>query len=185
LIERLRRVDLQDAAVAHHRDPLAERHRLGLVVRDVDGCHPEPRVQLRERRAHADAELRVEVRERLVHQERLRLADDRAAHRDTLPLAAGELRRLAVEKLVELEELRDVLDLSLDLALRRAPHLEAVTKVLAHAHVRIEGIALEDHRDVPVARRELRHFAAVDRDPAIRDLLEAGEHAEERRLPAP
>ena len=76
-----------------HRDALAERHRLDLVVRDVDRRDAEPRVQLRERGAHLDAELRVEVRERLVHQERLRLAHDRAAHRDALALAARELRR--------------------------------------------------------------------------------------------
>ena len=82
-----------------HRDALAERHRLDLVVRDVDGRDAEPRVELRERGAHPDAQLRVEVRERLVHQERLRLAHDRAAHRDALALAAGELRRLAVEQL--------------------------------------------------------------------------------------
>ena len=84
--------------VAHHRDALAEGHRLGLVVRDVDGRDAEPLVQLRERRAHADAQLRVEVRERLVEQERLRLAHDRAAHRDALALPAGELRGPAVEQ---------------------------------------------------------------------------------------
>ena len=75
----------------------AERHRLGLVVRDVDRRDAELRVELRQRGAHADAQLRVEVRERLVHQERLRLAHDRAAHRDPLALAAGELLRLALE----------------------------------------------------------------------------------------
>ena len=93
-----------------HRDAVAERHRLGLVVGHVDGGHAEPRVQLGERGAHADAQLGVEVRERLVHQERLRLAHDRAAHRDALPLAARELRRLAVEQLVEAEQLGDLVD---------------------------------------------------------------------------
>ena len=109
-VEHLRLVDLDDAAVAHHGDPLAQRHSLGLVVRHVDGRHPEAPVQLRERGAHADAQLRVEVRQRLVHQERPRLANDRAAHRDALPLAAGELRRLAVEEVREAEHLGDLLD---------------------------------------------------------------------------
>ena len=67
-------------------------------------------MQLRERRAHPDAQLRVEVRERLVEQERLRLADDRAAHRDALALAAGELRRPPVEELGEAEQLGDLVD---------------------------------------------------------------------------
>ena len=98
-VENLRTVALQDAAVAHHRDALSERHRLRLVVGDVHGRDAEPLMQLRERRAHADAELRVEVRERLVEQERLRLADDRAAHRDALPLAARQLRRPPLEQI--------------------------------------------------------------------------------------
>ena len=88
LVELLRRVDLEEAPVAHHGDALPEGHRLGLVVRHVDGRHTEALVQLRERRAHADSQLRVEVRKGLVEQERLRLAHDRAAHRDALALAA-------------------------------------------------------------------------------------------------
>jgi hypothetical protein len=63
------------------------------------------RAAARELGAHAHAQLRVEVRERLVHEERLRLAHDRAAHRDALALAAGERGRLAVEQLVEAEQL--------------------------------------------------------------------------------
>ena len=109
-VERLGLRDLDDLAVAHHGDPLAERHRLGLVVRDVDRRDAELRVELRQRGPHADAQLGVEVRERLVHQERLRLTHDRAAHRDALALAAGELKRLAVEHLGQSEQRCDLVD---------------------------------------------------------------------------
>jgi hypothetical protein len=86
-----------EQAVAQHRHSLPERHRLDLVVRHVDRRHAEPLVQLRELGAHRDAQLRVEVRERLVHEERLRLPHDRPAHGDALPLAARQRRGLAVE----------------------------------------------------------------------------------------
>ena len=99
VVELLRAADLLQLALAHHRDAVAERHRLGLVVGDVDGRRLEPVLDPRDLGPHLHAQLRVEVGERLVHQERARLADDRPAHRDPLALAAGEVRRLAVEVL--------------------------------------------------------------------------------------
>ena len=45
---------------------------------------------------HLLAQLQVERAERLVEEEDRRLVDDRARERDSLPLAARELHRLAV-----------------------------------------------------------------------------------------
>ena len=98
------RRDLLQLALAHHRDPVAHRHRLDLVVGDVDRRHAELVLEARDLGAHVDAELRVEVRERLVHQVRLRLADDRAAHRHPLALSARERPWLPVEELLEAED---------------------------------------------------------------------------------
>ena len=141
-------------------------------------------MELCQGRTHRHAELRVEVRERLVHQERLRLADDRAAHRDALPLPSGELRGLPVEQLAEPEEAGHLVDPPPRLALAHPPHLEPVTEVLADRHVRIEGVVLEDHRDVAMTRREVGHVGAGDSDGSRGDLLEAGDHPQERRLAA-
>ena len=55
------------------------------------------------------AQLGVEVRERLVHEEHRRLPDDRPAERNALALAAGQLPRLLLEVL-EAEDARGVLD---------------------------------------------------------------------------
>ncbi len=67
--EVLRRADLLEQAVAHDRDAVAHRHRLDLVVGDVDGRRAEALVQPRDLGAGLHAQLGVEVRERLVHQE--------------------------------------------------------------------------------------------------------------------
>jgi hypothetical protein len=171
LVQPLGRVHLQDPARVEHRHALAERHRLDLVMRHVDRRHAEPRVELRQRRAHLDAELRVEVREWLVHQERLRLAHDRAPHRHALALSAGELRRLALEQLLQAEQFRHLLHAAPRLVFRHAPNFQPVADVLAHAHMRIERVALEDHRDVAAARGELGDVGAADRDGALRHLL--------------
>ena len=93
VVELLRRRDLLQLALAHHGDAVAHRHRLDLVVGDVDRRHAELVLQLADLGAHLDAQLRVEVRERLVHQEGLRA---RARSRGPWPRAgAGRPRARA------------------------------------------------------------------------------------------
>ena len=88
IVDLLRRRDLVDHAMIHHRDAIGHRHRLDLVVRDVDGRRVDAIVQRAQLDAHEVPELGVERAERLVHHEGLCLAHDRAAERDTLAVAA-------------------------------------------------------------------------------------------------
>ena len=111
----LRGADLLDEAVAHDDDAVAERHGLDLVVGDVDKGGVDLLAQLDDLRAHLVAQLRVKVRQRLVHQEHLRVADDGAADGDTLPLAAGQRLGLAVEVLGDVQNLRGLAHLAVDL----------------------------------------------------------------------
>ncbi len=110
VVEIERRADLLDAPVVHDDDAVRHRHRLHLVVRHVDSGGLEPLVQRLDLGAHRDAQLRVEVRQRLVEQEHLRVAHDRAAHGDALPLAAGQLAGIAVQIRIEVEDLRGLVD---------------------------------------------------------------------------
>jgi hypothetical protein len=63
-------------------------------------------VQRRDLHPHLEPQLRVEVRERLVEEEDHRLPHDGPPDGHPLPLPARKLPRAAVEKLVDLEELR-------------------------------------------------------------------------------
>ena len=67
-------------------------------------------MQLLDLGAHVDAQLGVEIGERLVEQEQLGIAHQRAAHRDALALAAGELAGLAREQRLDLQQRGDALD---------------------------------------------------------------------------
>ena len=60
-------------------------------MRHVDGRDREPALQVPNFLSHLDAQLGVEVRQRLVEQQHARLDDDRARQRDALLLAAREL----------------------------------------------------------------------------------------------
>jgi hypothetical protein len=171
--------------VVHHGDPVPHRHRLDLVVRDVDRRRFQAALQSQDLGARLDAQLRVEVRERFVHEERRGLADDRPAERNALTLTSGEGARLAIEQALEVEDLGCVLHAPFDVLLRRFHELEPECEVVEHRHVRVQRVGLEHHRDVPVLRRNTVDDARVDLDLSPRDLLEPGDTAERGRLPAP
>ena len=98
VVEVERRADLLDVAVAHDHDAIGHRHRLDLVVGDIDGRGPEPLVQGADLGPHRHPELGVEVRQRLVEQEHLGVAHDGPAHGDPLALPARQLARQPLQK---------------------------------------------------------------------------------------
>ena len=141
-------------------------------------------VQLLDLEAHLHPELRVEVGQRLVEQEHRGLANDRASHRDALALAARQLPRLAREERPKLEDRCRAVNARLDLVLREPADAQSVRHVVEHAHVRIQRVILEHHRDVAVLGLELVHHTIADRDVPGGDCLEPGHHAQERGLAA-
>ncbi len=185
VVEDLRIVDLLQDALAHHRHAVSHRHRLDLVVGHVDRRDVELALQGGDVGPHLHAQLGVEVRQRLVHQERLRVAHDRPAHGHPLALPARQHLRPPVHQLLQPERLGGRVDATLDLVLGHLAQLEPEGDVVGDAHVRVQGVALEHHGDVAVATRLLVDPLPVDAQLAVGDLLEAGDHAQGRRLAAP
>ena len=185
-----RLVELRRAGALHqdpptqHGDPVAHRHRLDLVVGDVHRGDAEAPLELGDLGAGLHAELGVEVRQRLVHQEQLRLAHDRTTHRHALALAARQLAGLAVEHGGELEQFGHLGHLGLDDVLVGLAQLHRERDVLLDGHVRVERIALEHHRDVALLRAPIVDDHVVDQQLAARDVLEAGDHAQHGALAA-
>ena len=96
----------------------------------------------------------------------------------------GGTRALA-DVCLEVEDLGGLVDLRVDLVLRSLCKLEREAHVLAHGHVRVERVVLEHHRDVAVLRLDVVDDLLVNGDRPPADLLEPGEHAQQRRLAAP
>ena len=90
-------------------------------MRHVDERCAEPIVQLRKLGSHVHAELGVEVGQRLVHQECRGMTHHRSPKRHALALAAGELRRPALEQRVDLQLLRDRAHFAFDFRHDAAP----------------------------------------------------------------
>ena len=108
LVQLDRAGDLLDLPVVHHRDRLGDLHRLLLVVRDDHGRRVRLVVQAPQPDAQLLAHACVERAERLVEQQHLRVDRERAGEAHALPLAAGELRRVAVGEAFELDELEQL-----------------------------------------------------------------------------
>src|SRR3546814_10533984 len=73
--------DLHTLSLPDARPSFGRRHRLGLVVGDIDGGVAELVVQPADLEPHLLAEIGVQVRERLVEEKDLRLDDQGAGER--------------------------------------------------------------------------------------------------------
>src|SRR6266542_6282060 len=140
--------------------------------------------------SHALAQLRVQVRERLVEQQQLRTAHEGAREREALLLPTRKLRRRSILEALEPHQHERLFHGTFDLLIGRPRlrHAERIRDVLEHVHVRPDGVRLEDHPDRAFVRRNERTIA---RDHATRDLyltcfrtLQSRDAAQRRRLAA-
>ncbi len=111
--------DLLQHSGLEHGHAIGRRHRLFLVVRDEDRRDAERALQPLQFEPHLLAQLLVEVRQRLVEQQHLRLDDDGARERDALLLAARQLVRTAPGVVGQSDQRERLADATADLVARR------------------------------------------------------------------
>ena len=104
-IDLCRRRVLFDMAIAQQHDLVGHAHGLGLVVRHVQHGDPQPTLQRQDLAPHVGTKLRIEVRQRFIHQADRCLGNDGAAEGHTLLLAAGKLAGLALQQMSDAENL--------------------------------------------------------------------------------
>jgi hypothetical protein len=100
-----------------------------------------------------------------------------AAERNALALPAGELPRQSIHELRQFEGLGRLLDALLDIRRLMSSQLEPKAEIARDSHVRIERVALEHHRNVAIARLQVRDVTFADEDRAGARLFQAGDHA--------
>src|SRR5438445_4320475 len=166
----------------HDGDPRREEERLVQAVGHEDHGLARPAPDVEEPLAHEHARLLVEGAERLVHQEDLRVDGERAADRDALLHAPGELAGVLLREALEAERREELRRDRASARRRRAPELEAELHVLEHRAPGKEARILEHGRDP--TRVGAGDRPGIDQDaPAVR-LNETAEHAEERGFAA-
>ena len=118
VIDLVRRADLQQLAVAHHADAVAEHDRLGLVVGDVKRGHAGLLEDDAQIVAQPQPQFGIEVRQRLVEQQQLRPVDDAARQRDALHLAARERHHRPVGIFRQPDQFQHLVDFAVGLGAR-------------------------------------------------------------------
>ncbi|OQA21168.1 MAG: hypothetical protein BWY63_01353 [Chloroflexi bacterium ADurb.Bin360] len=100
--------------------------------------------------AHLLAQLGIEVGERLIHQQDLRLHDQRARQSNALLLPARELIRSARFQPGELHQFHHPRYTRLDRGARHVFDIQPIGDVLIEIQVREDSIALEHHGHFPL-----------------------------------
>ena len=153
-------------------------------MRHVDHGLLDLVLQMLELRAHLGPKGRVEIAQRLVQQKDVGPDDRGAADRETLHLVHVEPARRLVELRRQAHQRRHRIDLCRDLAGRTAANLQPERQVLAHAHVREDGVVLKHEADAAAARRHVADIAPVEADLAAGRLLDARDHVHRGGLAA-
>ena len=80
---------LFDLALIEHRDPVAHRQRLFLVMRDEDKGDAHLLLDVLEFHLHLLAQFQIQRAQRLIQQQHFGMIDQGACQGYTLPLSAG------------------------------------------------------------------------------------------------
>jgi hypothetical protein len=125
---------LLDAVATKHRELVAHREGLLLVVRDVDGGDADLSFDAFELRLQLLAKCEVERAERFVEQQHLRFVHDGARERDALALSTRQ-RRTTLREIGHLDHVEDGVDARVSLGLGDLAYAHAAGHVLGPAVV--------------------------------------------------
>ena len=178
------RTQLLQHTALHDRNARSQRHRLDLVVRHVNNGGIQALVQLFNLGTHVNAQLCVEVRQRLVEQVKLWLPCQRTTYRYPLALPSRKLARLAIQQMLYLQQLSHRLNAFAALGLVNLAHLKRELDILGHRHVWIKRVGLEDHRNVAICRSHARDVAALQPHHATGRLIEPRDNVHQRTFAA-
>jgi hypothetical protein len=191
IVDRLHRPDLGHLAEIHDHDPVAHVAHDVEVVGNEDVGQVELRLEVVEQVQHLSLDGLVERGDGLVEDDRLRREGERPGDVDALPLAAGQLVRVAAAEALRLEP-----DLGEELVGerhgRRAPqavHHRSEGDRLLHGQTRIERreAVLEHHLhgSAQLSEPDLgADAAALEPDLAVIGLDQVNEQARRRRFAA-
>ena len=157
--------------MVHYAQPVRERERFFLIVRDEQERDADAALDGFQFRADLFAQVGIERGERLVEQQNVGFEHQRAGQRDALPFAAGKLGGAARFLAGQLNQIEHVANTIGDAIARAAPQAEF--DVVAHGQMRKERVVLEDRADVALVGLQMLDAGAVQANFARSRLFKA------------
>ena len=154
----LRLAGILDASVNEYGDAVADAHCFGVIVGYIENRAGETLPNADHGVANRTAQRRIDVRKRLVEQQRGRIGKQRSRDRGALTFAAGELTRPAIELRLNVERLRG----GANPRVARIASTQREAKVLAHAHMGKERVVLSHEGDATGLRLTMRNRLAIE-----------------------
>lgn len=177
------RINLLEFSCIEHANPRSHRHGFDLIVGHVnEGC-TKALMQLADERTRFDAQLGIQVGQRLVHQKYGWFAHDSPAYRHPLTLTAGKLAGTAVKEVFDAKTLGRFTHALVNNVLRGLAQAQTESHVVVHSHVRVERIALKHHRHVAIFRGDVVDNPITDENLAFSDLFQPSQHPQTGGLP--
>ena len=170
-----RRAGLNHSPSLQQNRVVAERPRLGEVVRDVQHGHPELTLQATQHPTHVRATPRIERGEWLVEEQDVGTWGQRARERHYLTLSATERLHGAIPQGGRAESLGH------GVGVRDVPRTVADVAVHAEVWEQISVLVYDPER--PVLRRDVRDVIAPQEHRALLHAPDAGDRLEEGCLP--
>ena len=102
------RADLMDPTVSHDGELVAQRHCLGLIMRDVEGRNTRSLVQASDLLAQLGPQLGIEVGQGLIKEEDFGISNESSSDGDALTLAARELSWPAIKDIFDPQQPRGI-----------------------------------------------------------------------------
>ena len=96
---------LHQLAQVEHPQAVGDRHRLFLIMGDVDRHDSEFFLDAPDFLAHVDPKLGVQIGQRLVQQQHAWVVNQGAGNRNTLLLAPRKVRRIATRQVIQTQEI--------------------------------------------------------------------------------
>ena len=123
-------------------------------MRDVDNGDSQFPLDFLDLKAHGFPQLRIQVRQRFIQQEQLRLRHQRACQGNALLLAARELIGETSRILTEVHNFQHPFHTCADVIAGPLLNGQRIGHIVKYIHVRPDRIALEYHADIPSFRRQ-------------------------------